>query len=58
MMVLQFVSSARFKFLNRPFGTDLVYHFPPADGLWQLSSFIFAHPILLFILDSSLPSTY
>lgn len=50
MMALQFISSARFKFLNHPFGTDLVYHFHRQMGIASFF-FIFAHPILLFILD-------
>jgi predicted ferric reductase len=50
MMSLQFISSARFKFLNRPFGTDIVYHFHRQMGIASFF-FILAHPILLFILD-------
>lgn len=51
IMTLQFISSARIKPINKPFGTDLVYHFHRQTGI---ASFflIFAHPILLFILDS------
>ena len=53
MVSLQFISSARFKFLNQPFGTDLVYHFHRQMGI--ASSFlILAHPILLFIVDPRL----
>jgi 3-phenylpropionate/trans-cinnamate dioxygenase ferredoxin reductase subunit len=51
MMSLQFISSARFKFLNRPFGTDIVYHFHRQMGIASFF-FILAHPILLFILDT------
>lgn len=51
IMALQFISSARIKFLNKPFGTDIVYHFHRQIGI---ASFflVFSHPILLFILDS------
>ena len=51
VMALQFVNSARLKFLNRPFGTDLVYHFHRQIGIAAFLM-VFAHPILLFILDS------
>lgn len=51
MMSLQFISSARFKFLNRPFGTDIVYHFHRQMGIASFF-FILAHPILLFFLDT------
>lgn len=50
LMTLQFINSARIKILNRPFGTDLVYHFHRQIGI-AASLLIFAHPILLFILD-------
>ncbi|HUV16615.1 MAG TPA: ferric reductase-like transmembrane domain-containing protein [Pelolinea sp.] len=51
IMALQFISSARLKELNKPFGIDLVYHFHRQTGI---ASFllVFSHPILLFILDS------
>ena len=51
IMALQFILAGRIKILNRPFGTDLVYHFHRQIGI---ASFImvFSHPILLFILDS------
>jgi predicted ferric reductase len=50
MMTLQFVVTARIKPLNKPFGTDLIYHYHRQIGI---ASFllVFAHPILLFILD-------
>jgi len=51
IMALQFVNSARFKFLNQPFGTDLVYHFHRQIGIAAFF-LVFAHPILLFILDT------
>jgi len=53
MMALQFISSARFKFLNRPFGTDIVYHFHRQMGIAS-SFFILAHPILLYVVDPRL----
>lgn len=51
IMALQFVNSARLKFLNRPFGTDLIYHFHRQIGIAAFF-LVFAHPILLFILDT------
>jgi predicted ferric reductase len=51
VMALQFVNSARLKFLNEPFGTDLIYHFHRQIGIAAFFM-VFAHPILLFILDS------
>lgn len=50
IMALQFVISGRIKILNRPFGTDLVYHFHRQIGIAAFFM-VFAHPILLFILD-------
>lgn len=50
IMVLEFVTSGRIKILNRPFGTDLVYHFHRQIGIAAFF-IVFAHPILLFILD-------
>lgn len=50
MMALQFITSARLKFLNRPFGTDLVYFFHRQMGIAAFF-LVFSHPILLFILD-------
>lgn len=51
IMALQFVIAGRIKVLNRPFGTDLVYHFHRQIGIASFFM-IFSHPILLFILDS------
>ena len=51
IMTLQFVISGRIKILNRPFGTDLVYHFHRQIGIAAFFM-VFSHPILLFILDS------
>jgi len=50
IMALQFIISGRIKILNRPFGTDLVYHFHRQIGIAAFFM-VFAHPILLFILD-------
>ena len=51
IMALQFVNSARLKFFNKPFGTDLVYHFHRQIGIAAFFM-VFAHPILLFIYDT------
>ncbi len=51
IMALQFVNSARLKFLNKPFGTDIIYHFHRQIGIAAFF-IVFAHPILLFILDT------
>jgi len=51
IMTLQFVNSGRIKVLNKPFGTDLVYHYHRQIGIAAFF-LVFAHPILLFILDS------
>lgn len=51
VMSTQFLSTARIKLLNRPFGTDLVYHFHRQIGIAAFLM-VFSHPIILFILDS------
>ena len=51
IMALQFVNSGRLKFFNAPFGTDLIYHFHRQIGIAAFF-LVFAHPTLLFILDS------
>jgi len=51
VMATQFLSTARFKFINKPFGTDLIYHFHRQIGIAAFLM-VFAHPILLFILDT------
>jgi len=51
IMALQFVTSARLKFFNQPFGTDIVYHFHRQIGIAAFLM-VFAHPLLLFILDA------
>lgn len=50
IMGLQFINSARIKAINRPFGSDLVYHFHRQIGIAAFFM-VFSHPILLFILD-------
>jgi len=50
MMTFQFMNTARIKPLNAPFGTDLVYHYHRQIGIAAFL-LVFAHPILLFILD-------
>ena len=51
MMTLQFVNTARIKPLNKPFGTDLVYHYHRQIGIAAFL-LVFAHPITLFLLDT------
>ncbi len=51
MMTFQFVNTARIKKLNAPFGTDLVYHYHRQIGIAAFL-LVFAHPLLLFIVDS------
>jgi predicted ferric reductase len=51
IMALQFILAGRIKIFNRPFGTDLVYHFHRQIGIASFFM-VFSHPILLFILDS------
>ncbi len=51
IMALQFVNSARLKFFNQPFGTDIVYHFHRQIGIAAFFM-VAAHPLLLFILDA------
>jgi len=50
LMIMQFINSARIKIFNKPFGTDLVYHFHRQIGIAAFLM-VFAHPILLFLLD-------
>jgi len=50
IMALQFVNSARLKFIYKPFGADIIYHFHRQIGIAAFFM-VFAHPILLFILD-------
>lgn len=50
LMSLQFVLTARFKFLKAPYGADIVYHFHRQISLVALV-LILAHPLLLFIFS-------
>ena len=43
-MTLEFVISGRIKILNRPFGTDLIYHFHRQIGIAAFLM-VFSHPI-------------
>jgi len=51
MMTFQFINSAKIKVFNKPFGTDLIYHFHRQIGIAAFL-LVFAHPILLFIQNS------
>ncbi|MEX2469870.1 MAG: ferric reductase-like transmembrane domain-containing protein [Pseudohongiellaceae bacterium] len=48
LLVLQFLLTARMRWLTAPFGVDLIYHFHRYLGL-VLLSVVIAHPVLLFI---------
>lgn len=50
MMALQFVLTARFKWLKAPYGSDLVYHFHRQISFVAFT-LIVAHPLLLFIFS-------
>jgi 3-phenylpropionate/trans-cinnamate dioxygenase ferredoxin reductase subunit len=50
MMTLQFVLSARIKFLKAPYGSDIVYYFHKQISLVTFF-LILAHPIILFVFD-------
>lgn len=50
IMALQFIISGRIKIFNRPFGTDLIYHFHRQIGIAAFFM-VFTHPLLLFIID-------
>jgi len=50
MMGLQFVLTARFKWLKSPYGSDVVYSFHRQISLIAFA-FILAHPILLALVD-------
>jgi predicted ferric reductase len=52
LMSLQFVLTARFKFIKAPYGADIVYHFHRQISFVALV-FILAHPLLLFIFSPS-----
>ena len=51
MMTLQFVNAGRVKPVNKPFGTDVIYHYHRQIGIAAFLMVI-AHPTLLFFLDS------
>lgn len=50
MMALQFVLTARFKWLKAPYGSDLVYYFHRQISFVALI-LILSHPLLLFIFS-------
>ncbi len=50
MMSLQFVLTARFKFVKAPYGADIVYHFHRQVSLVAFA-LILAHPLLLFLFS-------
>ena len=50
IMALQFVLTARFKWLKSPYGSDLVYHFHRQISFIALI-LILSHPLLLFIFS-------
>jgi predicted ferric reductase len=50
MMALQFVLTARFKWLKAPYGADIVYHFHRQISFVALV-LILAHPLLLFVFS-------
>ncbi len=50
MMGLQFVLTARFKWLKSPYGSDVVYSFHRQISLIAFA-FILAHPVLLALVD-------
>ena len=50
MMGLQFVLTARFKWLKSPYGSDVVYSFHRQISLVAFT-FILAHPLLLSLVD-------
>jgi predicted ferric reductase len=51
MMGLQFVTTARFRKVSSPFGTDTLLQFHRQMGIIALL-FILAHPVILFIRDT------
>lgn len=50
MMALQFVLTARFKWLKAPYGSDIVYHFHRQISFVAFA-LIITHPLLLFIFS-------
>lgn len=51
MMALQFVLTARFRWLKAPYGSDIVYHFHRQISLVSFTM-ILAHPMVLFFYSS------
>lgn len=51
LMALQFMLTARLKWVKRPFGSDLIYHFHRQISIAAFFMII-AHPLILFILDA------
>ncbi|HPH98447.1 MAG TPA: ferric reductase-like transmembrane domain-containing protein [Anaerolineaceae bacterium] len=47
---MQFVLTARFRFLSAPYGTDIIYHFHREISILSFL-LILAHPIILFLFD-------
>jgi len=50
MMCLQFVLTARFRWLKAPYGSDIVYYFHRQISLVAFA-IVLAHPLILFIED-------
>jgi predicted ferric reductase len=50
VMALQFALTARIGTINRPFGSDVVYHFHRQISIVAFV-LILAHPIILFVTD-------
>ena len=51
MMALQFILTARFRWLKAPYGSDIVYHFHRQISLVSFAM-ILAHPLVLFFYSS------
>ncbi|NMC45960.1 MAG: oxidoreductase, partial [Chloroflexi bacterium] len=51
LMAVQFILTARIKWIKEPFGSDLIYHFHRQISIAAFF-LVLAHPILLFIADS------
>lgn len=51
MMALQFVLTARFRWLKAPYGSDIVYHFHRQISLVSFVM-ILAHPLILFLYST------
>ncbi len=53
MMGLQFILTARYKFIKAPYGADIVYHFHRQISIATFV-LILAHPIMLFVFSPNL----